>query len=258
MVRIAARACGNPLRIAGHRRAGRPLVHAGASHLPRAGRTAGTIRFSPIAPAPRSPRGRRRGPGRPILQCRICGRRLAHPILRRMHAARRCGQSHWSGSPVRHHGPRSRPAFRETLMLVARQAARAGGTSRRDDRIGAVSDSPPVPAATESLEPSAAIAKRCSRARPGGHLPRRRRWRDSLRQSRIRSVFGITADKSIDDWAQAVHPADRGAHRGNLDDFSLNPRPMVSRYRVQSATAPGPIFREHWFVPPESPARRHH
>ena len=136
------------------------------------------------------------------------------------------------------------PAFRETLMLVARQAAALVELRTRLIESALLSDSPPVPAATESLEPSAAIAQALLESAPvaiyhagdGGATP--------YVNPEYRSVFGITADKSIDDWAQAVHPADRARIEETWNDFSLNPRPMKFEYRVQSATGQVRYFRE--------------
>ena len=100
------------------------------------------------------------------------------------------------------------------------------------------------PAAAESPDANAAIAQALLESAPvaiyhagdGGATP--------YVNPEYRSVFGITAEKSVDDWAQALHPADRARVEETWNDFSRNPRPMKFEYRVQSATGQVRYFRE--------------
>jgi len=48
-------------------------------------------------------------------------------------------------------------------------------------------------------------------------------------------MFGITAYQSLNDWAQAVHPADRARIEQVWADFSVEPRPVNFEYRTQAA-----------------------
>jgi len=50
-----------------------------------------------------------------------------------------------------------------------------------------------------------------------------------------RRMFGITAYQSLNDWAQAVHPADRARIEQVWADFSVEPRPVNFEYRTQAA-----------------------
>lgn len=47
-----------------------------------------------------------------------------------------------------------------------------------------------------------------------------------------RRVFGLGPDQSVDDWAQGVHPDDRGRMEQSWADFCANPRPMTFEYRT--------------------------
>ena len=133
------------------------------------------------------------------------------------------------------------PALRETLLLLARQAATLLDLRARLIASALLSDSP---AATETPDASAAIAQALLESAPvaiyhagdGGATP--------YVNPEYRSVFGITAEKSVDDWAQALHPADRARVEETWNDFSRNPRPMKFEYRVQSPTGQVRYFRE--------------
>ncbi len=47
-----------------------------------------------------------------------------------------------------------------------------------------------------------------------------------------RRVFGLTAEQSVNDWAQGVHPEDRTRMENTWADFCRQPRPMRFEYRT--------------------------
>jgi len=51
-----------------------------------------------------------------------------------------------------------------------------------------------------------------------------------------REILGLTPEKSLDDWAQGVHPLDRERMQQSWLDFCREPRPVQFQWRSQSAT----------------------
>ena len=51
-----------------------------------------------------------------------------------------------------------------------------------------------------------------------------------------REILGLTSEKSLDDWADGVHPQDRERMQESWADFCLQPRPVQFQWRSQSKT----------------------
>jgi PAS domain S-box-containing protein len=65
-----------------------------------------------------------------------------------------------------------------------------------------------------------------------------------------RRMFGLSAQQSSEDWAQAVHPEDRERIETTWTDFCRDPRPMTFEYRAQPGAGPVRFYAER-VVPTE-------
>jgi PAS domain S-box-containing protein len=60
-----------------------------------------------------------------------------------------------------------------------------------------------------------------------------------------RRLFGLQPQHSPDDWAQGVHPDDRGRMEAEWADFCANPRPMQFEYRTVPRAGTVRYLTEH-------------
>jgi PAS domain S-box-containing protein len=63
-----------------------------------------------------------------------------------------------------------------------------------------------------------------------------------------RDIFGLTAEQSVNDWAQGVHPDDRARMERAWSDFCARPRPIRFEYRTEPRARGVRFFAEQVVV----------
>ena len=121
---------------------------------------------------------------------------------------------------------------RQGAVAVDEHMTSSNAADKASDTLPASWDEPSVPRTSRDLRVIAALADSAAvaiyHADTSGHM--------TYVNPMYREILGLTPEKSLDDWADGVHPQDRQRMQESWADFCLQPRAVQFQWRAQSKT----------------------